>query len=213
MCGRYATTRSVGDLSALFDAVRRDRRRAGARLQRRADRPGADRAGHRPRGPAPGRCSAWPAGGWCRPGRRTPAGAARMINARAETVATSRAFARSFAAAALPGAGRRLVRVGAGTGGGQAAVLHDPRRRRVAGLRRHLVGVGPGDGRLLTFSVLTLPAVGRPGRGARPDAAGAAARRGGRPGWPRADATGLLAPPPPEYAAGIEIRPVGAGGG
>ena len=46
-------------------------------------------------------------------GADDPRAAARMINARAETVATSPAFAPVVRPAPLPGAGRRLVRVGA----------------------------------------------------------------------------------------------------
>ena len=46
------------------------------------------------------------------PWAKDPAARARMINARAETVATSRAFARVVRPAPLPGSGRRLVRVG-----------------------------------------------------------------------------------------------------
>src|SRR5207244_3754141 len=94
MCGRYATTRSAADLSALFDAfdetgdglvpdynvaptdpvpiVRRSRRRDGPVLS-------IARWGLVP---------SWAA---------DASGAARMINARAETVATARAYAPSFA--------------------------------------------------------------------------------------------------------------------
>ena len=48
---------------------------------------------------------------------RDASGAARMINARAETVATSRGVRPAVRPAPLPGAGRRLVRVGALAGG------------------------------------------------------------------------------------------------
>lgn len=93
MCGRYATTRSAAELGELFEAYDG----TGGRLT--ADYNVA------PTDPVPivrartggGRelaVARWGlVPGWAKDAR----GAARMINARAETVATSRAFARSFA--------------------------------------------------------------------------------------------------------------------
>jgi putative SOS response-associated peptidase YedK len=93
MCGRYATTRSDVDLTALFDAVNVTEQLAPSwnvaptdpvpliRVsQRRAARV-LDTAG-------------W---GLLPPWAHDPRAGARMINARAETVATSPAFAPSFA--------------------------------------------------------------------------------------------------------------------
>ena len=84
-----------------------------------------------------------------------------MINARAETVATSRAYAPSFA--------RRRCLVPADgwyewvrrPDGGRQAYFMTPRGRLGAGLRRHLVGLGVrADGPCSTFSVLTTAALG-----------------------------------------------------
>ena len=63
-----------------------------------------------PRARASG-CSTSCGGGWCRPGRRTSSIGDRMINARAETVATSNAYKRAFEAPALHRPRRRLLRV------------------------------------------------------------------------------------------------------
>jgi putative SOS response-associated peptidase YedK len=139
---------------------------------------------------------------------RDISGAARMINARAETVATSRAFA-------VPFAQRRCLVPADGwyewlrTGGAKQPYF----MTRTDGEILAFAGVwtiwGQDDGRRLTFSVLTLPAVGDltlvhdrmplvlpPQRWEE---------------WLAApDAAGLLTAPPPEYAAGIELRPVGA---
>ncbi|MGW0216852.1 SOS response-associated peptidase [Micromonospora chokoriensis] len=92
MCGRYATTRNSGELSALFESsddtdgvLRPDHNVAPT------DRVPLVRVspeGHRSL--CVGRWGLLPH--WS----RSAAGAARMINARAETVATSRAYAGSF---------------------------------------------------------------------------------------------------------------------
>ena len=94
MCGRYASTRSATDLSTLFDALdetegelRPDYNIAPTdpvpivRRSARAESPVLSVARW-------GLVPAW---------SRDATGAARMINARAETVVTSRAFATSFA--------------------------------------------------------------------------------------------------------------------
>ena len=166
------------DLSALFEALRRDRRRPGARLQRRADRPGADRAGLRSAGGRVlSRRPVGPGAGWA-PDTR---GGARMINARAETVATSRGVRavvrRGAAAWCRPTAGTSGC---ARPDGGKQAVLHDPPDG--AG------GRSPASGRCGATATTgcsraassPLPARRRSGAGARPDAAGAAADAVGR---------------------------------
>ena len=145
------------------DAVRRarhDRGRARAGLQPRADRPGADRAPLRIRAAAGSSPSArWglvPA--WSADAR----GGARMINARAETVATSKAFAASFA--------RRRCLVPA-DGWYEWAARPSRRRRkqpyfmtRPDGEPLVFGGIwstwGTQSAQLLTFSVITLPAAG-----------------------------------------------------
>ena len=102
MCGRYATTRSEADLSLLFDAVTV------------AEAPGPSLPGPSwpgpswnvaPTDPVPvirmsqrhdGRVVDTARWGLLPPWADDPRAGARMINARAETVATSRAFAPSF---------------------------------------------------------------------------------------------------------------------
>nr|MDT0657802.1 SOS response-associated peptidase [Micromonospora sp. DSM 115978] len=94
MCGRYATTRSAVDLSALFEAYDD----TGGRLTVDYNVAPTDpvpivRISDRLGGPvlSVARWGLLPS--WARDAR----GAARMINARAETVATSSAYARPFA--------------------------------------------------------------------------------------------------------------------
>ncbi len=216
MCGRYASTRSSADLAALFDAydetegeVAPDynvaptdpvpivRIPSSARVEPVA---GAARGTSRVLTVARwGLVPAW---------SRDVSGAARMINARAETVATSRAFA-------VPFAQRRCLVPADGwyewlrTGGAKQPYFMTRTDGEILAFAGVWTTWGQGDGRRLTFSVLTLPAVGDltlvhdrmplvlpPQRWEE---------------WLAApDATGLLTAPTPEYAAGIELRPVGA---
>lgn len=198
MCGRYATTRSAADLSALFDSVdetdlleprynvaptdpvpvvRTDR--AGRRVLVRA------RWGLLPH--------------WA----REPKHGARMINARAETVATAPAYARPFVSkrALVPADGwyewRRRP------GGGKQAYFMTPADGSTLALAGLWSRWGPEG--LLTFTVLTTAAVGElvavhdrmplllpPERWAR---------------WLSGDPA--LDPPSPEFLSRLELRPVG----
>jgi putative SOS response-associated peptidase YedK len=207
MCGRYATTRSAADLSALFESyddtdgrlladynvaptdpvpiVRLSRRHAGRTLS----------------------VARW---GLVPPWAKDTRGAARMINARAETVATSTAYARSFAVrrCLVPADGwYEWVPTGAGRKQPYFMTPQDGRPLAFAGLWS-VWGGGPDP--LLTCSVVTTAAVGDltlvhdrmplllpPSRWA---------------GWLAGggDPAGLLAPLAPEDVGGIEIRPVGA---
>ncbi|HEY8472847.1 MAG TPA: SOS response-associated peptidase [Natronosporangium sp.] len=201
MCGRYATTRSAQDLSSLFDAVDE------------TEEPVTPRYNVAPTDPVPvvrtsrsagtrvlstGRWGLLPH--WARDRKQ----AARMINARAETVATAPAFAPSFASrrALVPIDGwyewRRL------TGGGKQAYFMTPADGSVlalAGLWSRWGAEG-----LLTFTIVTTAALGElttvhdrmplvlpPERWQE---------------WLTADAPSL-APPPPELLASLELRPVG----
>ncbi|WP_439427206.1 SOS response-associated peptidase [Micromonospora sp. LA-10] len=203
MCGRYATTRSAGDLSAIFSSANET---GGV---------GPD-FNVAPTDPVPlvrlapeghrllslGRWGLLPQ--WS----RSAAGAARMINARAETVATSRAYAPSFARrrCLVPADGwYEWVRL---AGGGRQPYFMTPRDGSVlafAGIWS--VWESAGQARL-TFSVLTTAAVGElaevhdrmplllaPDRWAD---------------WlgPADDPAGLLTPPDAALLAGLEIRPV-----
>ena len=206
MCGRYATTRSAADLSALFESnddtdgrlvadynvaptdpvpiVRMSRRLAGSAL-------------------SVARWGLLPA--WATDAR----GAARMINARAETVATTKAYAPSFA--------RRRCLVPADgwyewvrrDGGGKQPYFMTPRDGGVLALAG-LWSVWSGAGEpVLTCSVVTTAATGelalvhdRMPLLLSPERWPAWLAGGGEP----AD---LLAAPAPEVLAGIELRPVG----
>jgi putative SOS response-associated peptidase YedK len=207
MCGRYATTRSAADLSALFEAS--DETGDGlavdynvaptdpvpvVRVSRRQERPVLSVARW-------GLVPSW---------AKDPTGAARMINARVETVATARAYATSFAS-------RRCI---VPADGWYEWVRHSPRQRQPYFMTPRDGGPvafaglwsvwGADDQRLLTCTVLTTAAVGDLTRVhdrmpllLPPDR------------WRRwladdvATAHTLLAPPSEEYLAGLEIRPVG----
>jgi putative SOS response-associated peptidase YedK len=209
MCGRYASTRSAADLASLFDAV--DETEGGLAADYNVA----------PTDPVPivrftartaSRVLSVARWGLVPVWSRDTSGAARMINARAETVATSRAFARPFVE-------RRCLVPADGWYEWQRLDAGDPRgAKQPYFMTRGDGGVlafaglwsvwGAGDERLLTFSVLTLPAVG--------DLALVHDRMPLVLAPPRfhewlsaSDATGLLTPPSPEYAAGIELRPVG----
>ncbi|SCL39662.1 Putative SOS response-associated peptidase YedK [Micromonospora rhizosphaerae] len=204
MCGRYATTRSTDDLSALFESY--DETGGGV---------GPD-FNVAPTDPVPlvrldpQRRRALSVGRWglVPHWSRTAAGAARMINARAETVATSRAYAPSFA--------RRRCLVPAD---GWYEWVREP------GGRRQPYYMTPRDGSvlafagiwsvwesagipLLTFSVLTTAAVGELAE--VHDRMPLLLPRQRWTPWlaPTEDPARLLAPPSAEWLAGLEIRPV-----
>ncbi|MEW2381701.1 SOS response-associated peptidase [Micromonospora sp. NPDC047707] len=204
MCGRYATTRSAGDLSALFESYDDTDGRLGPDHNVAPTDPvplvRVAPEGHRAL--SLGRWGLVPA--WS----RSPAGAARMINARAETVATSRAYAGSFA--------RRRCLVPADGWyewvrhpGGKQAFYMTPRDGSVlafAGIWS--VWEGPG-GPLLTCSVLTTAALGELAEVHDRMPLLLPRERWGAWLAPSAQPEGLLAAPPPEWLAGLEVRPVG----
>ncbi|WP_431943895.1 SOS response-associated peptidase [Micromonospora marina] len=203
MCGRYATTRSAADLSAIFES---------------ADETGGVTPDYNvaPTDPVPlvrlapeghrllslGRWGLLPQ--WS----RSASGAARMINARAETVATSRAYAPSFARrrCLVPADGwYEWVRL---ADGGRQPYFMTPRDGSVLAFAG-IWSVWESAGRArLTFSVLTTAASGElaevhdrmplllsPERWA---------------GWlgPAEEPAELLTPPDAGLLAGLEIRPV-----
>jgi|SRR5690606_20565138 len=155
MCGRYATTRSAADLSALFEA---------------ADATGAQAAGIVPRynlaptDPAPvvhleqgarvvsvGRWGLLPH--WA----RDPRQGARMINARVETAATARAYAEAYARrrALVPADGWYEWRRDGAT---RQAYFMTPRDGSVLAFAGLWSRWGPA--RMLTFTILTTAAAG-----------------------------------------------------
>jgi putative SOS response-associated peptidase YedK len=199
VCGRYASTRSAADLSALFEA-----------LDETTDL--APRYNVAPTDPVPvvrvarergarvldlGRWGLLPH--WARDRKA----AARMINARAETVATAPAFARAFATrrALVPADGwyewRRR------DGGGKQAYFMTPRDGSVLGFAGLWSRWGPD--RLLTFSIVTTAAVGDLGmvHDRMPLLLEPARWQSWLAGEPD------LTAPPPELVAGLELRPVG----
>ncbi|HET6214768.1 MAG TPA: SOS response-associated peptidase [Micromonosporaceae bacterium] len=213
MCGRYATTRSEVDLAALFEAD--DGLDGGAASARTPLVPDYNVA---PTDPVPivrtvpggtARSLAVARWGLLPHWARDPRAAARMINARAETVAASRAFGPSFAQrrCLIPADGwYEWVKDGAGRRQPYYMTPLDGSVLAFAGL---WTTWGSGDQRRLTSSIVTMPALGDlalvhsrmplalpPGRWAQ--------WLGGDP-----DPAALLAPPPDEYLAGLEIRPVG----
>lgn len=206
MCGRYASTRSAADLAALFDAV--DETSGDLTAQYNVA----------PTDPAPllrqlsgsmvlsiGRWGLVP------PWAGDVSGAARMINARAETIATSRAYRQAFVErrCLIPADGwyewmtsHSAVR----RGGKQPYYL-----TRTDAETLVFGGVwsawGAGSQRRITFSIVTLAAEGalarihdrmplvlEPNRWAAWLASG--------------DAQALLVPASAGYLAGIEHRPV-----
>ncbi|MBE1487156.1 SOS response-associated peptidase [Plantactinospora soyae] len=209
MCGRYATTRSAVDLSALFEAYDDSADRLvpdynvaptdPVPIVRISDRLGGSVLSVARWGLLPS---------WAKDTR----GAARMINARAETVATTRAYAQSFARrrCLVPADGwYEWVR----RDGGKQAYFMTPRDGEVlafAGLWS--VWRGAGDP-LLSCSVVTMPALGE--LALVHDRMPLVLTRDRWAGWlsDDVDPAELLAPPTGKTLAGIEVRPVGRGVG
>jgi putative SOS response-associated peptidase YedK len=206
MCGRYATSRSSADLSELFDAVDETED---------AFVPDYNVA---PTDPVPvvrvservgGTVLSLARWGLVPPWAKDARVGARMINARAETLADSSAYARPFA--------RRRCLVPAdgwyewlGRASGKQAYFMTPADGSVlafAGLWTSWRGPGAAD-RLVTFSVVTTAAIGDLARvhDRMPLVLPPSRWSSWLGATPGAD---LLAPPPEEFVAGLEIRPVG----
>ncbi|MGI5523688.1 SOS response-associated peptidase [Micromonospora sp. CA-259024] len=206
MCGRYATTRSSGELSVLFessddtDGVLRPDHNVAPTDTVPLVRVSSE--GHRSL--CAGRWGLLPH--WS----RSAAGAARMINARAETVATSRAYAPSFSRrrCLVPADGwYEWVRL---PDGGRQAYYMTPSDGSVLALAGIWSVWESGADTRLTFSVLTTAALGdlaevhdRMPVLLPPERWSA---------WlaPTDEPERLLIPASPERLAGLEIRPVGA---
>ena len=206
MCGRYATSRRAADLSSLFEAVDETGAAgepalrpnynlaptAAAPLVRMSERLGrrvlsVARSGLLPH--------------WATDRRI----AARMINARAETVATARAYADSFARrrALIPADGWYEWRRERGA---RQAYYMTPADGSVLAFAGIWSRWGP-DG-LLTFSVLTTAAVGELAR--VHDRMPLLLPPQAWTEWLTAPAgPELLRPPPAAWLEGLEIRPVG----
>lgn len=153
MCGRYATTRSSADLSKLFEAF--DETDGGLVADYNVA----------PTDPVPiirvstsidGRALSLARWGLVPPWAADPRAGAKMINARAETVATSRAFSSAFASR------RCLV-----PADGWYEWARTPEGKRPYFMNRDdlvFAGIwnvrGTGDQRLFTCSIITMPALG-----------------------------------------------------
>ncbi|MET8349951.1 MULTISPECIES: SOS response-associated peptidase [unclassified Micromonospora] len=205
MCGRYATTRSSGELSALFESS--------------DDTDGRIRPDHNvaPTDPVPlvrvtpeghrslcvGRWGLLPH--WS----RSAAGAARMINARAETVATSRAYAGAFARrrCLVPADGwYEWVRQ---PDGGRQAYYMTPTDGSVLALAGIWSIWESGAESRLTFSVLTTAALGELAEVHDRMPVLLPPERWSSWLAPTGEPDGLLAPPATDQLARLEIRPVG----
>ena len=202
MCGRYATTKGAPDLTAIFDAY--DDTRDGLTVDYNVA----------PTDPVPvvrmsrslgGRVLCVARWGLVPSWAGDTRGAARMINARAETVATTKAYARAFATrrCLVPADGwYEWVRTPGG--GRQAYFMTSPEPVVFGGLWSVW-----GTEKLVTCSIVTMAALGdlalvhhRMPLVLAPDRWSAWLAGGGEPDE-------ILAPPDDVTLAGIEIRPVG----
>jgi putative SOS response-associated peptidase YedK len=207
MCGRYATTRSAADLAALFEAD-----------DETGDGLAAD-YNVAPTDPVPivrmsrsagGRVLSVVSWGLVPAYAKDTRGGARLINARVETVATSNAFAASFAKRrCLVPADGWYEWLKLGPKDKQPYFMTDPGGDVLA-----FAGVwavwGSGDDRVLTCSVLTTAAIGE--LAAVHDRMPFVLPRQRWDEWINADsqdADRLLAPPAPDFVEKLEIRPVG----
>jgi putative SOS response-associated peptidase YedK len=206
MCGRYASTRSTADLVTLFEA-----------LDETEDGWTGPDYNVAPTDPVPivrhterfaQRVLSMARWGLVPPWSRDTSGAARMINARAETVATSRAFVRPFARhrCLVPAEGWYEWRIDKGRKQPYFMTREDGEPLAFGGLWTVSEAYGV---RTLTFSIVTLPAEAQftyvhhrmplvlaPGQWTD---------------WLTTDdPAGLLRGPDPAYAAGIGLRPVSA---
>ncbi len=204
MCGRYASTRSSTDLASLFEAL--DETGDGYPTPDYNVAPTDPVPIVRHSARTPRRILSVARWGLVPAWARDVSGAARMINARAETVASSKAFARSFAErrCLVPADGWYEWRRAAGVKQPYYMTRVDGRSLAFGGI--WTAGDAYGT-RTLTFSVVTLPADGhlafvhdRMPLVLAPD---------DWDEWLTAqEATGLLRAPDPAYAAGIQLRPV-----
>ncbi|MGH3657126.1 MAG: SOS response-associated peptidase [Micromonosporaceae bacterium] len=208
MCGRYASTKSATDLATIFEASDETGQESlvasynvaptdPVHVVRRSH--GGDR-----REVATARWGLLP------PWARSPREGARMINARAETVATSRAFRVPFARrrCLVPADGwYEWLRQSEGRNAAKQPYFLTPKDSGVLAFAGLWQVWGPE--RLVTTTVITTAAVGdlstvhdRMPLALPPDRWSA---------WlDAADAAPLLSSPGEDWAAGIELRPVGS---
>jgi putative SOS response-associated peptidase YedK len=208
MCGRYATTRTAADLSAIFEAYDATTARLAPDYNVAPTDAGpvcrvsASRQGRVLEVARWGLVPSWAAD------RKI---GARMINARVETVATARAFARSFATrrCLVPADGWYEFAPAPAGGRGKQPYFMTPRDGSPVVFAGLWSVCGPAGDRLLTFSIVTTAAVGeladvhdRMPLLLSPDRWDA---------WLTATTAleELLVPPSPAQVAALEIRAVG----
>jgi putative SOS response-associated peptidase YedK len=205
MCGRYASTRSAADLAALFEAWDE----TGEVLEPDYNLAPTDpapivRTSDRAVGPLLtvarwGLVPAWAS---------DSSGAARMINARAERVAQSRAFASSFAQrrCLVPADGWYEWRRTAGAK--QPYFMTRPESLVFAGIWSTW-SADANKPRIFTFSILTVPSEGD--LALVHDRMPLVLEPSHWRTWLHGpDPAGLLRTPSARYCAGIEIRPISA---
>jgi putative SOS response-associated peptidase YedK len=205
MCGRYATTRNATDLSALFEAS--DETGDGLAADYNVAPTDAVPIVRRSRS-AQARVLSTARWGLVPSWAKDTGGAARMINARAETVSTTRAYAPSFAT-------RRCL---VPADGWYEWVRRSPKQRQPYFMTRRDGGVLAFAGlwsvwgdKLLTCTIVTTAAVGELSEVHERMPVALPEDRWRQ--WLDGDAaaaSALLGPPPAEYLDLIEIRPVGA---
>jgi putative SOS response-associated peptidase YedK len=225
MCGRYATTRTATDLSALFEALDTtsvlasdDGSPAGDVAAVGSDRVVID-YNVAPTDPVPivrmsatagGRVLSVARWGLVPPWAADRRVGARMINSRAETVATTKAFARPFATrrCLVPATGWYEFAATAGSTRKQPYFM-TPRNGEPVVFGGLWSVWGPSGDRLLTCSIVTTAAIG--------DLTSVHNRMPlmlSRDRWSAwltatADLDGLLEPPTDADVEALEIRPVG----
>lgn len=213
MCGRYASTRSAADLAALFE------------VEDMTDGDLVPAYNIAPTDPAPivrvsprsGPVLCVARWGFLPPWARSPREAARMINARAETVAGSRAFGEAFARrrCLVPADGWYEWCIGVDTDETRDRPRRPAKRPYFMTRPEPVVfgGVwsrwGTGSESRITFSIITVPAIGE-----------LATIHDRMPlviephrwvdWWRGSDLADLLTPPSSSFCSGFEIRPISA---
>jgi putative SOS response-associated peptidase YedK len=201
MCGRYATTRSSVDLAELFEAVDETDGALAPDYNLAPTDPGPIVTAAK--GGRAVRVARW---GLVPPWARDARIGARMINARAETVLSSNAFAPSFRQrrCLVPADGWYEWRVR--EGGGKQAYFLTAEESLVLAFAGLWSVSATG---LVTFSIVTTAAVGHLASvHDRMPLIVPADRWAGWLSGP-ADPAALLTVPPPKFLAALEVRPVG----
>jgi putative SOS response-associated peptidase YedK len=212
MCGRYATTRTAADLSALFEALdRTESTPVDYNVAPTDPVPVVRMSRSQSAGPEPIRVLETARWGLLPAWATDRRAGARMINARAETVATTRAYAKPFVArrCLIPADGWYEFAPRPDAPRGKQAFYMTSRDGSPMVFGGLWSVWGEGDAKLLTCSIVTREAIGalRDVHDRMPlilDPARWAAWLTGP-----ADPDALLAAPSDAFVDAVEIRPVG----